>query len=583
VLRGPQGTLYGRNAMGGVINIITKQPGNETSGFAELSAGNYGQQRYSAGLRTPLVKDKLFLGAALMYDGRNGYYTNEYTGGSYDKQHSFTGNYYLRWLAGRSWSVDLNVKHRANRNHGAFPLVADPSEVFAHPFVLNQNAVTTMVDNTFDASVALRYHGTAFNFSSQTSFQRNYRYYTKPIDGDFSPLDAISIINDYGRSWNNVKAWTEDIRFSSPATVGSRWKWTAGSYWFFQDQPNKQGTRYGIDANMLQVGDSLFTVINTTKNHRWGVAFYGQAGYALTDRLTLTAGLRYDYEHQWENVNEGYQHDPDPTVYTVLGDTSGRVAFHAFSPKLSLDYRLSDHAMGYVLYSKGFRTGGLTQLSSSPDQPPLAGFKPEYSDNYEAGLKSRVRDVLQLNLAVFYNHVSDVQQPTLILPDAITVTKNTGRMHAYGTELEMDWAPVGGVRLSYQFGYTHARYERSKAAGNETPPDLSGTHQLFTPDVTSMLAAQYGYGLGHGLRAVVRGEWKYIGTRYYATGDGLKESPYSLFNTRVGIEHKRGELMFWMRNIGNRKYVAYAYDFGAWHLGDPRTYGVTLLVRFHQG
>src|SRR5258706_6753962 len=99
ILRGPQGTLYGRNAMGGVINIITKQPSNKISGFAEVSLGNYGSQRYSGGIKAPLIKDKLFFGASALYDGLNGYYTNEFNSKKYDRQHTFISNYYLKYIA----------------------------------------------------------------------------------------------------------------------------------------------------------------------------------------------------------------------------------------------------------------------------------------------------------------------------------------------------------------------------------------------------------------------------------------------------------------------------------------------------
>ena len=96
VLRGPQGTLYGRNAMGGVINIITKQPTNETGGFAELSLGNYNQSRVAFGVRTPFVKNKLFAGASILYQGRDGYYSNDFNNTSYDQQKSFSANYFLK-------------------------------------------------------------------------------------------------------------------------------------------------------------------------------------------------------------------------------------------------------------------------------------------------------------------------------------------------------------------------------------------------------------------------------------------------------------------------------------------------------
>ena len=581
VLRGPQGTLYGRNAMGGVINIVTREPGNNIDGSLELNVGNAGQQRYTAAFRAPLVKDRLFIGVAGLYEGRDGFYTNTYNGSSYDKQHGFTGNYYLRWLPGRQWSAELNVKHREVRNHGAFPLVTDPVGAFTDPYKLDQNAITPMIDNTLDGSLSVKYHGAAFNLSSQTAYQRNYRYYDQPIDGDFSPYDIVSVINNYGKQWNNVKVWTEDIRLTSPAGSNSRWKWTAGSYWFFQDQPNKQATRYGNDANAAYgIGDSLFATINTTRNHRWGLAFYGQAVYALTPHLNITAGLRYDYEHQWEDVLGEYQHDPDPTPIVIRPDTSGTVAFHALSPKLSLDYRLSGHLMTYISYSRGFRTGGLTQLSSDATQPPLAGFKPEYSSNYEAGIKGDLPGgALRGNLAVFYNHVNDAQVPTLILPDAITVTRNTGKLNSEGVEAEIEAVPFRGFTAAYQFGYTHTRYTSLNYSENGASVDLSGKHQVFSPDMTSLLALQYKHAIARGWDAVIRGEWKYIGTTYYDLGNTIKQSPYGVYNTRLGVQGTRLEIWGWMRNIGDKKYISYAYNFGAYHLGDPRTYGVTLVAR----
>ncbi|HLZ17029.1 MAG TPA: TonB-dependent receptor, partial [Cyclobacteriaceae bacterium] len=419
-------------------------------------------------------------------------------------------------------------------------------------------------------------------FTSQTAYQDNYRYYRNPIDGDFSPLDAVSIINNYGKSWNNVKVVTQEFKFTSPASSSSPLKWTAGSYLFFQDEPNKQATRYGKDANLIGVGDSLFSTINTTKSHKWGIAFYGQATYAITEKLNLTAGLRFDHEHQKEDVLGEYQHDPDPNPIVVRPDTSADISFGAFSPKLGLDYHISGGSMLYAVYSRGFRTGGLTQLSADPSQPPLVGFKPEYSSNYEVGIKnSLLNGRVGVNVDVFYSHINDAQVPTLLLPDAITVTKNTGILNNKGVEAEISAIPVKGLSIAYNFGYTYSRFESLKLSQNGTAVDLAGKHQVFTPDMTSMLAVQYSYPFGahRQLQAIVRGEWKYIGTTWYDLNNSIEQSPYSLFNFRFGIATKNIGLMFWGRNAGDKKYIAYAYDFGAVHLGDPRTYGVTLSFR----
>src|SRR5690606_17481748 len=111
VLRGPQGTLYGRNAMGGVINIVTRQPTNQASALAEVNVGNHGQQRYLLGVRTPIIKNKLFFGASGMYHGLDGFYTNDVDGSHYDLQRTVFGNYYLKYLINAQWAMALNVKH----------------------------------------------------------------------------------------------------------------------------------------------------------------------------------------------------------------------------------------------------------------------------------------------------------------------------------------------------------------------------------------------------------------------------------------------------------------------------------------
>ena len=523
------------------------------------------------------------MGVSGLFDYLDGYYSNRFNNSRFDRQHSLAGNYYLKWLVSSRLALTLNVKQQINRNNGVFPLAGSLKDAFAHPFTVNQNAVTKIIDNIFNSSLSVSYHGPAIDFSSQTAYQSNYRYYTDPIDGDFSPLDAITIIDNYGKPWNKVKVLTQEFRLTSPAASLSPVRWTAGTYLFYQNSPNKQATRFGKDARFIGSSDSLFSIITTSKSQRTGFAFYGQATYDLSARLEITAGLRYDYENDRMNVLGEFQHDPNPNpVFAIRPDTSGSAAFSAISPKLSVEYHAGPHNNLFAVYSRGFRTGGLTQLSSDPSQPPLYAYKPEYSDNIEIGSKNNLLDNrLRLNIAAFYTTITNAQVPTLILPDAITVTKNAGRLDSKGIELELAATPLKGLEACYNFGYTDAIYKSLKLSQNGTVSDLGGNRQIFTPDITSLLALQYGYVLGSKriLQLVIRGEWIYLGQQYFDLANAIKQNPYSLFNARFGIACRHFEMMFWGRNLGNKKYISYAYDFGAVHLGNPFTFGATLTAK----
>jgi len=573
VLRGPQGTLYGRNAMGGVVNIVTKQPTNQTTGLAEVNLGNHGQQRYVAGLRTPLVKDKLFFGASLLYNGSDGFYTNDIDGSKYDKQQTVFGNYYLKYLLNSQWAMALNFKHVSNRNDGAFPLIMGLDDAFGNPFHLSQDAKTTMVDESRNASLAINHFGRAINFSSQTAFQSNYRYYRNPIDGDFSPMDVISIVNDYGKDWNHVKVVTQEFKLSSAPSKSSLFNWTAGTFLFHQDAPTKQGTHFGADA-------ATSILSNSAVNQ--GVAAFGQVGFRLSNGLEFQAGLRYDYEHAALDARSEFQPDGGELL-VQQPDTSASADFHALSPSFSVKYTFNEGSQVYGSLTRGFRTGGISQLSSDPAEASLRAFDPEYSENVEVGAKNVFLDrQLEVNVAAFYTRVHDAQVPTLVLPDAITVTQNTGRMESMGLELEASARVVRNLSLWGNVAFTHARYLDLNTADDGGNVQLKGNRPVFTPDWTGFLGAQYVLPIGASQQLQLGLYGKFIGQQYFNVENTLGQETYSLLNAQIGYSYQGYELTLWGQNIADKRYADYAYDFGfaAVHLGRPATYGVTLRKRF---
>ncbi|RKR84662.1 TonB-dependent receptor-like protein [Mucilaginibacter gracilis] len=292
ILRGPQGTLYGRNAFGGVVNITTKQPGNTPSGYAEMTFGNYGQQRYTVSLSKPIIKDKLFASGSFTYNHRGSIYYNEFTKSGFDRREDYSGNFNLRYLPSKQWSLALNVKTENDNDRGSFPWVGSIDDVFSKPYQVNTNNTNVERRNNFNTSLAANYYGKDFNFTSVSSYIDWHAWYEgKGVDYDFSPLDILSTAPD-----NHQHVFSQEIRFASPSASQSKFKWVAGAYGFTQNLYTYSPVYYGPDYLQLDpTSGAPFTTIGNSHGNNKGYAFFGQATYSLTNQLDFTAGIRYDY------------------------------------------------------------------------------------------------------------------------------------------------------------------------------------------------------------------------------------------------------------------------------------------------
>ncbi|KEQ28252.1 hypothetical protein N180_01055 [Pedobacter antarcticus 4BY] len=577
ILRGPQGTLYGRNAFGGVVNITTKQPGNTPSGYFEATFGNYGQQRYTASLSSPIVANKLFASGSFTYNHRGSIYYNEFTKSGFDRREDYSGNFNLRYLPSANWSLALNAKLENDNDRGSFPWLGSIEEVFAKPYQVNTNNTNVERRKNFNTSLAANYYGKHFNFTSVSSYIDWHAYYEgKGVDYDFTPLDALSTAPD-----QRQHIFSQEIRFASPSASQSQLKWVAGAYGFTQNTHMNAPTFFGPDYVLLdpKATNAPFTSTSLSRGNNKGYAFFGQATYAITDKLDFTAGIRYDHETRSLNQYTDYEKDPDPVVSSPK--QYYKADFNAVTPKFVLSYKLKDNMLLYGSYARGFRAGGLNTNATDPAQVP---YQPEHSDNYEIGWKNMLwNNKMKLNLTAFYLEQHN-QQISTAMDGINALILNVGEMHNKGVELELTVLPVKGLQIDWNASYSHARYTSlllySADAGAVV--DFKGNKPINTPPVSSMLAAQYSYdfaGSKHNLSAFIRGEYRYLGSYEFDFINDKNQSAYSLFNSKAGISTIHFELNFWARNITDKKYIAYG-SFNSFLLGSPRTYGTTLIAKF---
>ena len=577
ILRGPQGTLYGRNAFGGVISITTRQPGNTPSGYAEMTFGNYGQQRYTVSLSEPIIKNKLFASGSFTYNHRGSIYYNEFTKSGFDRREDYSGNFNLRYLPSANWSLALNVKTENDNDRGSFPWVTSFEEVFSKPYQVNTNNANVEHRNNFNTSLAANYYGRDFNFTSVSSYIDYRLYYPDGgIDYDFSPLNIFSVGPD-----TRQHVYAEEMRFASPSASHNKLKWVAGAYGFIQDNHINSPTLFGSDYLQIDpTSDAPFTTTDISRGTNKGYAFFGQATYPLTKKLDFTAGIRYDHENRKLGQYTDYQKEPDPPVLQTP-NADYQAGFHAVTPKFVLSYKIQDNMLLYGSYARGFRAGGLNTNAPTPAQVP---YQPEHSDNYEIGWKNMLfNNKLKLNLTAFYLEQHNQQISTS--HDGVNqLILNVGEMHNKGAELEITALPVKGLQIDWNASYSYARYTSLLlySADAKAVVNYKGDQPINTPPVSSMLAVQYNYdfaGSRQKLSAFVRGEYRYLDRYYFDFVNGLSQPAYSLFNGKAGITSKHFELDFWARNVSDKKYVAYG-SFGTFLLGAPRTYGTTLIAKF---
>ena len=626
VLRGPQGTLFGKNTVGGAINITTARPTENLEGFAFVRAGNFGVVNTRAMLNLPLWEDRLLARFAIGTQNARGFtfdsFRNEYAN---DRNAlAFLGT--IRAVLHEDLLLDLSGTwtRDSNNGRGGQCVVVDP------------NGIGTLVPGFFDACA----RDTPFRFTSNLNSISDAESYGLWGTLQYTPAD-LWIFEDIAvksiTSWRQQKPrHLADIDLTEFPVVKLAFVGggdpTDGEPWFQQQISQElqvNGSSWddhihfvsGLFA-MWEKGDAPTTVeaLSTvapvasrseTTIDNWTWALYGQASVDVFDWMSLTAGLRYTEDKKGAGLRVSNV-IVDPPI--VEQDAQDSAIFTSWTPAASLsllappsllDALSLDHQLAYFSYSRGFRGGGFNALISVQAQDTLSSFGPETLDSFEIGFKTIAFDQrLTANLSLFLALYDQIQVTTTrtfeqdgeLRIEALTL--NAAQATTKGLELELLALPTDGLQLTGTLGLLDARYDEFIGISDITgdPIDRSGQTFPSTPKTNVHVSAQYSIPVDFGQSPWMRGwvtprvEWYYQSSMHVGGPElaQVRQDGFSLVHVRLSYDFldDRAQVALWAKNLNdstNFDTVANAVNtIGNLnrYYQEPRTFGGELSYRF---
>jgi iron complex outermembrane receptor protein len=554
VLRGPQATLYGRNSQGGVISIYTKEPSRtEWEGKVAQTFGNYNTST-STGLISGPIDDDWSMRAGAQYEYTDGFSRNYDGDRDINKHRNWSAQGAVDWHPNDSFKFTLNLDGQDYDGNNAELQDYSSIQSSAHEVDVDWAGVARKLAGGVSGRAEYKFN--SMKFLSITAVRQTNTQSDQ--DMDFTRQDITRYDIDISNS-----LITQEFRLQSDDKK-DKLQWLVGSFLFSEDEDLRYEYLAGKDdptvpgEHYRQDGDT------DTK----GFAFFGQGVYALGD-LDITLGLRYDYESK----SFDYEHWASAGMITNWGMTNvsgdANNSYGVWLPKVALGWHATDNIMPYASISRGYRSGGFNLT-----QTPGKAYDPEFTWNYEAGLKTTWLDkTLKFNLAMFYIDWTDIQVMQPQFPD-FTIT-NAGKAVSEGFEVETSWLPVPSLELFANAGYTHAYFtDYSDDAG-----DYSNKNVTNVPEYTVSAGATYRF-LEH---FMINGDYSAVGPMYYDAANTVRQNLYHLVNAKVGYEGDQFDFYVWGKNLLNQKYATRAFEMDAqWYgrAGDPLTVGFTLDYRF---
>ncbi|MBE1426239.1 iron complex outermembrane receptor protein [Desulfomicrobium macestii] len=557
VLKGPQGTLYGRNTESGVVNIVTRQPDDEIRAKVLTEYSSFNTVRTGASVSGPVLEDRLFLGAAGQFKSSDGFMDNQADGSEPDQQH-LNGRGTLRWTPTSRWDISLIAEGMCLDDHSGGHRVLDgPQATDFLDFSSDENQAYTEYGNS--QVLRARHKGHGYEVVSISTLMA--KHFDKLNDADMTAAQARRRYNKMNLS---TRQYSQEIRVSSDKDGALQW--LVGLHGFADN------TKTDFSFINAVTGKTLMNPVADIDVY--GLALFGQATWTPVDKLHLTAGLRLDHQQMDGTVED----------FTKATTCSDDLTYNEILPKAVIAYDVTPEAMTYLSVSKGYMTGGYN-FAMTP-KPDTLTFDPEYSWNYELGLKTQwLGGRLLANAALFYIDITDKQ---VMEYDRSTLSKtitNAAKAHSQGVEVQLQAKPAPGWDFFGSAGYNESRFDDFTATQwNQTQTaliekDYSDNFLPNAPRYTYSLGAQYRSENGLFARADLLGSGRFHGDEENLT----TQEAYRTVNLRLGYELDNWSLYLWGKNIFDEEYCTFISPFEDTTVcldGEPRTVGVTLIWNF---
>ena len=627
LLRGPQGTLYGRNAMGGIINVTTWSPLDYQRTKLTLTAGNYNLYRANASVSKG-IGDKAGVSLSGYYDGNDGFFKNQYDGKRADRLRSAGGRFRLDVELADRWLMQL-IANGDYVDQGAFPYGKYSDGKIEKPDYDHAGRYTRKVAGS---SVSLKNRKDERIFTSTTGFQ--YFDDDMHMDLDYTP-ESVFTINQRQKEKN----WTQEFTVSNSLEFHKWWgiKWSYGAFAFIRDLRTDVVTTMGdagvrdilqpfLDAATadnprapsLVATDNEIPIPGVFKTPSYGIAAFYQHtyNYLILPGLSYTLGIRFDYEQTKLDYNTQMMANIDAVMRgTVVGTQtagtvltgSGKTSFTEWLPKFAVKWE-SEDTYFYFSAAKGHKSGGYNiqmfadivqdvvrkkYSSGNPDNPIpqespdsilfQTSYRPEHSWNYELGFKGYlIKNTLRASAAFFIIDINDVQITQFVESGQGRLLKNAGRAKSSGFDLGLTAYLVKDLSLSLNYGYAHAVLKNYKTKTT----DYSGNFIPFAPQHTFSLVAGYNHGLNNKRiidRFNITAQYNGAGKIYWTEANDVSQKFYGLLNMKAGVTKSIFGLSVWTKNTLNTDYASFFFETGGLPLaqkGAPFQVGVDLTVTF---